>query len=84
MEKQACHRTALPSNQASPPPCQKTEEAAQQRKISFTAAKTQFFARGLRRVETRRSNDPQPNSALSFLRAAVDDQSRITLTTKHP
>jgi hypothetical protein len=46
MEQQACHRTALPSNQASPPPCQKTEEAAQRRKISFTAAKTQFFLPG--------------------------------------
>jgi hypothetical protein len=30
-----------------------------------------FFTRGLWRVETRRSNDPQPNSALSFLRALL-------------
>jgi hypothetical protein len=67
-----------------PHPVRRQKRQPNNGKSVSPSPKPNFFARGLWRVETRRSNDPQPNSALSFLRAAVEDQSRITLTTKHP
>ena len=87
MEKQACHRchrTALSSNHLSCPTCQEPEQAAQAAEYQFHRHQNPIFCRGALARGTRLSTDLQPNSALSFSRAAVEDQSRMNLTTKHP